>query len=148
MRALAHLLTLLPEEQRRRVQLVVAGGYDPRVQENVEHHEELRALAEVSKHSTCTTPPPPARSWTNRDHYHAHTHAHAHRTHHIHHLPRSSGCVSVVTQKLGVAAHVRFIRSFSDDEKAKLIEGCRAILYTPANEHFGIVPLEVCGVHT
>ena len=32
--------------------------------------------------------------------------------------------------------------SFSDQEKAALLAACTALLYTPVNEHFGIVPLE------
>ena len=28
------------------------------------------------------------------------------------------------------------------DAKARLLSRCRAVLYTPQNEHFGIVPLE------
>lgn len=35
----------LPAEQRSRVRLVLAGGYDPRLPENVEHAEELQQLA-------------------------------------------------------------------------------------------------------
>lgn len=37
---------------------------------------------------------------------------------------------------------VTFLRSPSDDEKRSLFHACRAVLYTPTNEHFGIVPLE------
>lgn len=73
-----------------RVQLVVAGGYDSRVRENVEHHKELRALC----------------------------------------------------RSLGLEAHLTFIRSFSDMQKVNLLKQCTCVLYTPANEHFGIVPVE------
>lgn len=37
---------------------------------------------------------------------------------------------------------VRFIRSFTDAEKRKLLEECSAVVYTPSHEHFGIVPIE------
>lgn len=41
-----HAFAELPEEVARRSVLVIAGGYDPNVQENVEHLLELTALAE------------------------------------------------------------------------------------------------------
>ena len=39
-------------------------------------------------------------------------------------------------------ADIRFVLSFSDEEKSTLLRDCVAVLYTPAAEHFGIVPLE------
>ena len=68
--------------------LVIAGGYDERVTENVEHDQELQALAE----------------------------------------------------KEGIS--VIFLRSISNDERLLLLEHTTALLYTPENEHFGIVPVE------
>ena len=32
--------------------------------------------------------------------------------------------------------------SFTDEQRAALLAACTAVLYTPQNEHFGIVPLE------
>ena len=72
------------------VRLVIAGGYDSRVEENVEHYKELVSLA----------------------------------------------------KSLSLIDHVTFIRSFTDEEKSTLLRNCVAVLYTPHNEHFGIVPLE------
>lgn len=72
------------------VHLVMAGGYDPRVAENVEYFQELEeAVAGEKLHSS-----------------------------------------------------VSFVRSFSDADKVGLLRRCTALLYTPANEHFGITPLE------
>jgi alpha-1,3/alpha-1,6-mannosyltransferase len=70
--------------------LVVAGGYDPRVTENVEHHLELVKIAQEEK----------------------------------------------------VESKVVFLRSISNDDRALLLSKTRALLYTPINEHFGIVPVE------
>lgn len=38
--------------------------------------------------------------------------------------------------------YVTFIRNPSDLEKVLLLKSCHVVLYTPENEHFGIVPLE------
>lgn len=38
---------------------------------------------------------------------------------------------------------VQFKNSISDAERAFLLQTARCVVYTPANEHFGIVPLEV-----
>ena len=85
-------LALLP----KRVRLVLAGGYDPDLPENVEHARELEELA----------------------------------------------------ARLGVADRVTQRRSVSGDEKARLLARCACLLYTPENEHFGIVPLEAMHART
>ncbi|OQR67129.1 hypothetical protein BIW11_13702 [Tropilaelaps mercedesae] len=72
------------------VHLIVAGGYDNAVAENVEHFDELRRLAE----------------------------------------------------KLQVNDRITFLRSPSDGRKQLLLHHCCGVIYTPQNEHFGIVPLE------
>ena len=43
--AFSQLQELLPQEQFQSLRLVLAGGYDERVAENVEHLQELKALA-------------------------------------------------------------------------------------------------------
>ena len=47
-----------------------------------------------------------------------------------------------LAEKLKVNENVTFIRSFTDKEKISLLDRCRALIYTPSNEHFGICPLE------
>ncbi|CAI7873510.1 unnamed protein product [Closterium sp. NIES-54] len=42
----------------------------------------------------------------------------------------------------GVASDVLFLTSINDLLKAQLLACCTAVVYTPPNEHFGIVPLE------
>ncbi|KFQ01030.1 Alpha-1,3/1,6-mannosyltransferase ALG2, partial [Leptosomus discolor] len=88
--ALHELRGRLDSHEWAEVHLVMAGGYDKRVLENVEHYEELRRLA----------------------------------------------------AKLGLNNHVTFLRSFSDEQKISLFRNSVGVLYTPSNEHFGIVPLE------
>ena len=70
------------------VKLVIAGGYDERVIENVDHHLELKNLA----------------------------------------------------KKLDLK--VIFLRSISNEDRISLLRRTNILLYTPMNEHFGIVPLE------
>jgi alpha-1,3/alpha-1,6-mannosyltransferase len=88
--ALVALRALVPDEVYGRVKLVLAGGYDTRVLENVEYFEE----------------------------------------------------VSAVVRAGGVDDKVEYRRSFSDAEKIDRLESCTAVVYTPENEHFGIVPIE------
>ena len=70
--------------------LIVAGGYDSRVVENVTHHLELEQFS----------------------------------------------------QELEIHDNTTFLRSISDETKLYLLRNCTALLYTPSNEHFGIVPVE------
>ncbi|KAJ8455621.1 hypothetical protein OPV22_006277 [Ensete ventricosum] len=42
----------------------------------------------------------------------------------------------------GVSEHVEFVTSCPTAERNKLLSECIAVLYTPKDEHFGIVPLE------
>ncbi|XP_012058845.1 PREDICTED: alpha-1,3/1,6-mannosyltransferase ALG2 [Atta cephalotes] len=88
--ALAELKKLLTKEVYKRVFLIMAGGYDKRIEENVEYHLELIGLAD----------------------------------------------------ELHVTDKVIFLRSPSDIDKVSIIHHCKIVIYTPPNEHFGIVPLE------
>ncbi|XP_042551771.1 alpha-1,3/1,6-mannosyltransferase ALG2 [Dipodomys spectabilis] len=87
---LVQLRTRLASQDWERIHLIVAGGYDERVLENVEHYQELKKKVQQSD----------------------------------------------------LDQHVTFLRSFSDKQKISLLHGCTCVLYTPSNEHFGIVPLE------
>ncbi|KAF9992346.1 Alpha-1,3-mannosyltransferase-like protein [Entomortierella chlamydospora] len=88
------------------IRLVIAGGYDTRVVENVEHHLELVQLAE--KYGL--------KTWTLS-------------------AGQTDKAVPEDTQVL-------FLQSISDAQKLFLLQTSRALLYTPTNEHFGIVPVE------
>ena len=78
-------------DQWNGVHLVVAGGYDPRLEYSVKYLEELKKLVE----------------------------------------------------KENLQDHVTFMLSPKDAEKVMLLSICTALIYTPSEEHFGIVPLEV-----
>nr|ATX63072.1 alpha-1,3/1,6-mannosyltransferase [Locusta migratoria] len=90
LRAFAELRTVLEDDKWGRVFFIMAGGYDSRVQENVEHFTELVCLA----------------------------------------------------VRLGVSEKVKFLKSPSDSVKLSLLYHSHCLIYTPSNEHFGIVPLE------
>ncbi|XP_072172780.1 alpha-1,3/1,6-mannosyltransferase ALG2-like [Diadema setosum] len=47
-----------------------------------------------------------------------------------------------LSEQHGLGDHVTFLRSFSDAQKLTLLDNCTCLLYTPSNEHFGIVPIE------
>ncbi|KAG0295489.1 Alpha-1,3-mannosyltransferase-like protein [Dissophora globulifera] len=89
------------------LRLIVAGGYDTRVPENVDHHRELVHLAEQTHGLVTLTL---ASGQTNRT------------------VPEN--------------VQVLFLQSISDVQKLYLLQSARALLYTPTNEHFGIVPVE------
>ncbi|CAL8121514.1 unnamed protein product [Orchesella dallaii] len=89
-RTLRKLRTCVDSDQMKQVQLVLAGGYDSRLEDSVKYLEELKGIAAEE----------------------------------------------------GVVDQVTFVLSPKDDIKVHLISKCHALLYTPSNEHFGIVPLE------
>lgn len=90
LKAFKRLEQLLSKSEWERCHLILAGGYDLRVVENVEYFNELTQLADEMKLST----------------------------------------------------RCSFLRSPNDRFKHWLLQRCDALLYTPSNEHFGIVPLE------
>ena len=47
----------------------------------------------------------------------------------------------------GVSDQVKFITSCSTTERNELLSQCLCVLYTPKDEHFGIVPLEAMAAH-
>ncbi|KAL4943627.1 hypothetical protein BDV06DRAFT_133099 [Aspergillus oleicola] len=93
-------------EKRRGVRLVVAGGYDPRITENVQYHAELEALATSLglEHATSKTVPSALS------------------------IPDS--------------IDILFLPSVPSAFRDTLLSQASLLLYTPVNEHFGIVPIE------
>lgn len=75
---------------KKEVILVIAGGYDTRLEENVQVHAELQLRA----------------------------------------------------RELGLEAQVVFLQSINNNQRILLLENTKVLLYTPENEHFGIVPVE------
>ncbi|KAK7365234.1 hypothetical protein VNO80_14132 [Phaseolus coccineus] len=52
-----------------------------------------------------------------------------------------------LAQKKGVSSKIRFITSCPTDERNALLSECLCVLYTPKDEHFGIVPLEAMAAY-
>ena len=50
--------------------------------------------------------------------------------------------LQALVQQLRLAEHVVFMRSCTETERLVLLARCRCVVYTPANEHFGFVPVE------
>ncbi|KAI9493235.1 alpha-1,3/1,6-mannosyltransferase ALG2 [Zychaea mexicana] len=106
LRAFASLKDMVSTEMLAKYRLVLAGGYDRRVQENVEYLKELDQLAqEVFNLKTFTIYPSS--------------------------LEKPPADVQVV-----------FLCSFNDAQRTFLLSEANLMLYTPSNEHFGIVPVE------
>ncbi|KAL8772882.1 MAG: hypothetical protein Q9194_004481, partial [Teloschistes cf. exilis] len=101
-----HAFHTLPPQTRQHARLVLAGGHDPRVEENVKYHAELVALAETLD-------------------------------------LRSATAKNLVTAlNIPDDIEVLFLLSVPAQLKTMLLSTARMLVYTPTNEHFGIVPLE------
>ncbi|CAG8612120.1 4415_t:CDS:10 [Ambispora leptoticha] len=98
---------LVPSTEFQNLRLIIAGGYDYRVKENVEHHLELEKLASRLGLSNFTISP----GGREKD------------------VPPSE-------------AQIIFLCSFSEAQRTFLLSRAICLLYTPSNEHFGIVPVE------
>jgi alpha-1,3/alpha-1,6-mannosyltransferase len=102
----------LGKHARDGVRLVVAGGYDHRVQENFLYHKELEKLAQSLGLKSAT-------------------------------------CKNVITAlSVPEDVNVLFLLSVPNSLKDSLLKSARLLVYTPSNEHFGIVPLEAMLVGT
>lgn len=99
--------------------LVLAGGYDERLSENVEHFEELCALAVQLNLTNVGWGEKLDGVVMKRGEW-----------------PAGDGPAA------RVGSQVTFLRSVSDAQKLSLLRAAAAVAYTPRNEHFGIVPLE------
>lgn len=96
----------LSRAERKGTRLVLAGGYDHRVAENVQYHQELVEMADK--------------------------------------MGLVSATAKTVSTALGVPneVDVLFLLSIPGPFKATLLQQATLLLYTPVNEHFGIVPVE------
>ncbi|ETN45153.1 uncharacterized protein HMPREF1541_10030 [Cyphellophora europaea CBS 101466] len=101
-----HAYNGLTEEERRGTRLILAGGYDSRVAENLQYHQELVQMAEE--------------------------------------MGLIAATVKTAPTALGISddVEVLFMLSIPGAFKATLMSQATLLLYTPVNEHFGIVPVE------
>ncbi|KAI8866395.1 UDP-Glycosyltransferase/glycogen phosphorylase [Ramicandelaber brevisporus] len=100
--------------------LVIAGGYDIRLSENIEHHRELEKLAASLGLSSWT-------SWPAS-------------------LQNSKAALEDAAdptkREQPANIDVLFVPSFSENQRTFLFRAAEILLYTPSDEHFGIVPIE------
>ncbi|KAL1821501.1 uncharacterized protein LOC108219428 [Daucus carota subsp. sativus] len=55
--------------------------------------------------------------------------------------------LKALADREGVSGRVKFITSCSTSERNAFLSECLCVLYTPKDEHFGIVPLEAMAAH-
>lgn len=112
-----------PSVSRRKAEslprLVFAGGFDPNNLENKEYLDELAGRVKASGLRYCLVLPPKLEPLIDQE-------------------------VLAGASSRG-EAHVWFVPSFSNAQRSTLLEKSLAIIYTPMNEHFGIVPIEAMG---
>ncbi|KFA50395.1 hypothetical protein S40293_05225 [Stachybotrys chartarum IBT 40293] len=111
----------IPLAKRSETRLVLAGGYDSRIAENVEYHAELQTLAaslNLPHHTINNAAAAPAGDDDDDD--------------------DDDDPFADVPDSV----QVLFLLSVSDRLKQRLFRLARLLVYTPTNEHFGIVPLE------
>lgn len=96
----------LTPKERTRSRLLIAGGYDSRVSENVAYHAELVYLCEKLELKSAT----------------------------------SKNFISSLS--IPADTDVLFLLSIPASLKSHLLRAASLLCYTPAREHFGIVPLE------
>ena len=96
----------LSSDEREKAKLVIAGGYDPRVHENV---NTLKFLQEQATSLDLT-----------------------------HSTIKGAGTAALASDTNSIL----FLLSVPDTLKTRLLTTARLLIYTPQNEHFGIVPLE------
>ncbi|KAJ1906211.1 Alpha-1,3-mannosyltransferase-like protein [Coemansia sp. IMI 209127] len=130
--------------------LVVAGGWDPRVAENVEHLKELYAHAKELGLCARVMAPQGVSSGSRRllpeD---------AVRTPTIFDMlagdKEDADLIDHADDKAGdklASVDVLFLPSFTENQRTQLLSVAKCVLYTPTNEHLGIVPLEAMYTRT
>lgn len=101
------------QKQENGLKLIVAGGFDSQVVENLEHLQELQDLCDsLDMKHTC--------------------------------LFRNDFSPQLLVSMLqdDPELSVIFLPSISQECKVSLLQGSLLLIYTPSNEHFGIVPIE------
>ncbi|GAA99702.1 glycosyltransferase family 4 protein [Mixia osmundae IAM 14324] len=112
-------------KQMPHIRLVLAGGFDPRLQDNVTTLGALQTLAStLDLHQHTFWPAAPSLSQSS--------------------IPRTRFEPVFSADQAPEATQVLFLPNFTQIQKSYMLQSSttRALLYTPMNEHLGIVPLE------
>ena len=135
--AFAALQLRLPPAAARRTHLVISGGYDTRMPENVQYYEELlRRARDSGVVGAGETPAPRSAALPDFSAVGGGGAAGGGREAAVAAAPPA------LYAQVQAFARVTFVRSFTDEQKARLLRAATAVLYTPSREHFGIVPIE------
>lgn len=100
------------EEEFKNIRLVIAGGYDLINPENVKYHKELEEIAKSNEFTYQTI-------W-----------------------PESTNKNETIDKEAIKNANIVFLLSFNENQRTFLLHHSHSLIYTPTNEHFGIVPVE------
>jgi len=109
---LKELKSKCTDEEFRNIRLVIAGGYDLINPENVEYHKELEEIAKANEFTYQTI-------W-----------------------PESTNKNKALDNEAIQNANIVFLLSFNENQRTFLLHSSQCLIYTPMNEHFGIVPVE------
>lgn len=120
--AINALFVLRKKYPNMALKLIIAGGYDDRLVENVEYMEELKHLCNILKMKYQCIDQQKLLDFNYE----------------------SVDSLILDHSSIDSSAVVYFIVKFPDVQKEALFKECCAVLYTPQNEHFGIVPIEGC----
>lgn len=112
-KTLKELKSKYNDQQFNDIRLVIAGGYDVINNENVQYHKELEEIAKEYSFSYTTIWPESLKD-------------------------RNSENIKNEIEHVNIV----FLLSFNDVQRTWLLKNSKCLLYTPSNEHFGIVPVE------
>jgi len=108
------------EEEFKKIRLIIAGGYDLLNTENVEHHKELEKIAKINDFTYQTIWPESIKNEKEK----------------------VGEEIEKVTKESIQNVNIIFLLSFSENQRTYLLHHSQCLIYTPTNEHFGIVPVE------
>ena len=103
------------------IKLIIAGGYDERVIENKNYFNELIQFCDKMKLKYQFLTQEMIDNDDNKD---------------------DNDALFLDNKNIDQSASIYFVTKFPDKQKEELLKECSAVLYTPTNEHFGIVPVE------
>eukprot|EP01084_Bolivina_argentea_P100338 180180_1 len=106
------------------IKLIIAGGYDERVIENKEYFNELIEFCKQMKLKYQFINPEMLDAMDEKKE------------------KKDENILFLDNENINESVAIYFVTKFPDSQKEELLKECCCVLYTPENEHFGIVPIE------